>query len=217
MNLEEIIRDECVPQGDCMLTVQDINGEAGFLYFKDGELIEANYAALWGKDAMAQILTWELAEHTVAPLPLGIKRSLWDAMEVLLNPGIQPTSSGRLPVINTRTISKRAAPESTAYDHFKTVPGVTKIVTLENGRHKSIWEDEEMPAETTDWLEDFLQKAKVVGETLGLGRLDKWTISTDRYHIVTFKQEGVFIGVLRRHEVGMDDFEASCQYASQRE
>jgi hypothetical protein len=95
-SLEEIIRKECLPLRDCMLTITDANGEAAFLYFKEGELIEANYAALWGKDALAQIVSWKLADGTVAPLPLGIKRSLWDQIEFLLNPGMAATASGKL-------------------------------------------------------------------------------------------------------------------------
>src|ERR1700683_5115387 len=87
-SIEDIIRQECLPLRDCMLTVTDANGEAAFLYFKEGELIEANYAALWGKEALAQIISWKLADSTVAPLPLGIKRSLWDQIEFLLNPGL---------------------------------------------------------------------------------------------------------------------------------
>src|SRR5471030_2074775 len=85
-SLEEIIRKECLPLRDCMLTITDANGEAAFLYFKEGELIEANYAALWGKEALGQIVGWKLDDYTVAPLPLGIKRSLWDQVELLLNP-----------------------------------------------------------------------------------------------------------------------------------
>src|SRR5271154_4944654 len=97
--LEEVIRKECLPLRDCMLTITDANGEAAFLYFKEGELIEANYAALWGKEALGQIITWKLAEKTVAPLPLGIKRSLWDQLEFLLNPAMVPTASGKLPTV----------------------------------------------------------------------------------------------------------------------
>ena len=78
-SLEEIIRKECLPLRDCMLTITDSNGEAAFLYFKEGELIEANYAALWGKDALAQIVTWKLAERTVAPAPLiKLLHNHWD-------------------------------------------------------------------------------------------------------------------------------------------
>jgi hypothetical protein len=94
-SLEEIIRKECLPLRDCMLTVTDSTGEAAFLYFKEGELIEANYSALWGKEALAQIITWKLADSTIAPLPLGIKRSLWDQIEFLLNPGLAATASAK--------------------------------------------------------------------------------------------------------------------------
>src|SRR5271154_1457767 len=94
--LEDIIRKECLPLRDCMLTITDAHGEAAFLYFKEGELIEANYAALWGKEALAQIAPWKLADFAVAPLPLGIKRSLWDPIEFLLNPGSAASASGRI-------------------------------------------------------------------------------------------------------------------------
>src|SRR5471032_247101 len=99
LTLEEIIRKECLPLRDCMLTVTDASYEAAFLYFKEGELIEANYAALWGKDALAQIVTWKIEGQTIAPLPLGIKRSLWDRLEYLLDPSLAPTASGRLPAL----------------------------------------------------------------------------------------------------------------------
>src|SRR5476649_2440723 len=109
-SLEEIIRKDCLPLRDCMLTITDANGEAAFLYFKEGELIESNYAALWGKEALAQIVGWKLADYTVAPLPLGIKRSLWDQVEFLLNPGAVTTASGRVasrpgPTFNTQKLS----------------------------------------------------------------------------------------------------------------
>ena len=125
-SIEEIIRMECLPLLDCMLTVTDANGEAAFLYFKEGELIEANYAALWGKEALAQIITWKLEEHTVAPLPLGIKRSLWDQIEYLLNPSLVPTPSGRLPVLPAFRAQKVA---SSPFDRFKTIPGLLKLLS----------------------------------------------------------------------------------------
>ena len=110
--IEEIIRQECLPLRDCMLTLTDANGEAAFLYFKEGELIEANYAALWGKEALAQIVTWKLEDRTVAPLPLGIKRSLWDRLEYLLNPGLAPTASGKLPAMPAVRLRPRRRPQA---------------------------------------------------------------------------------------------------------
>src|SRR5258706_11153977 len=131
-SLEEIIRKECLPLRDCMLTITDANGEAAFLYFKEAELIEANYAALWGKDALAQIVTWKLAERTVAPLPLGIKRSLWDQIEFLLNPSLVATASGKLPVLPAfRPVKSGPA---TPFDRYKAIPGLLKLIHLERNK-----------------------------------------------------------------------------------
>src|SRR5260221_11581070 len=116
LSVEEKNRKECLPLRDCMLTITDANGEAAFLYFKEGELIEANYAALWGKEALAQIVTWTLAERTIAPLPLGIKRSLWDQIEYLLNPALAPTASGKLPTLPAFS-ARKSAPAS-PFDRF---------------------------------------------------------------------------------------------------
>src|SRR5271168_273378 len=129
LSLEEIIRKECLPLRDCMLTITDANGEAAFLYFKEGELIEANYSALWGKEALAQIVSWKLADSTVAPLPLGIKRSLWDQIEFLLNPGLAATASGKLlgrssgPIFNAQSLTP-----SSPFDRFKAITGLLKMV-----------------------------------------------------------------------------------------
>src|ERR1700679_2606554 len=128
-SLEEVIRKECLPLRDCMLTVTDANGEEAFLYFKEGELIEANYAALWGKDALAQIVTWKLAERTVAPLPLGIKRSLWDQIEFLLNPGRINTASGKVAILPAFQ-GQRFAPSS-PFERYKAIPGLQKLMHLE--------------------------------------------------------------------------------------
>src|SRR5271155_486788 len=126
-SLEEIIRKECLPLRDCMLTITDASGEAAFLYFKEGELIEANYAALWGKEALAQIVGWKLAERTIAPLPLGIKRSLWDKIEFLLNPGLVATSSGKLPKLPTFSTAHKIGPSS-PFDRYKAISGLLKLV-----------------------------------------------------------------------------------------
>src|ERR1700733_12494226 len=142
--LEEIIRKDCLPLRDCMLTVTDANGEAAFLYFKEGELIEANYAALWGKEALAQIVTWKLAERTVAPLPLGIKRSLWDQIEFLLNPGLMATASGKLPVLPAFPTPKTSS--SSPFDRFKAIAGLLRMVQIERDKEVVIYDGGATPA-----------------------------------------------------------------------
>jgi len=210
-SLEEIIRKECLPLRDCMLTITDANGEAAFLYFKEGELIEANYAALWGKEALAQIISWKLAEKTVAPLPLGIKRSLWDQLEFLLNPAMAPTASGKLPVIPAFNAQKLGP--ASPFDRYKAIAGLLKLVHIEKGKAKPVYESEEAKAsgesENTDWLVEFADRVKSVGDTLGFGSCEKWTIDTERYQVVGLCHDESFIALLRRKDAVQDDLEAA--------
>jgi hypothetical protein len=208
--LEEIIRLECLPLRDCMLTVTDSNGEAAFLYFKEGELIEANYAALWGKDALAQIVTWKLSERTVAPLPLGIKRSLWDRIEYLLNPSLSPTASGRLPALPSFPIRKE---QSSPFDRFKAVPNLLKMVYLDREKETIIYEGgkDKNDTEHTEWLIEFAARVKSVGDTLGFGHCEKWTVDTERYQVVGLSHDTNFIALLRRKDAVQDDLESAVE------
>lgn len=204
--LEKIIREECLPQQDCMLTVQDTGGEAGFLYFKGGELIEANFAALWGKEAVSHLVTWEIAEHTVTPLPLGIKRSLWDPLDALLNPDIDPSTVDPVkPVFQAS--KKNEAP--TPWDDYKDLPGVTKIVHFVKGKGETVFESEGDMSHSTDYLDELITRAAALGDSLGMGKLQRWTLSTDRYQVVGMRHQGDLIAVLRKHDTGADDFEAA--------
>ena len=206
-SIEEIIRKECLPMRDCMLTITDSNGEAAFLYFKDSELIEANYAALWGKDALAQIVTWKVADRTLAPLPLGIKRSLWDQLEFLLDPSLVPTASGRLPKLPAFP-TRKAAPAS-PFDRFKAVPNLLRMVYIDSDKETVIYEGgvDHNDTESTEWLIDFARRVKSVGETLGFGMCEKWTVDTERYQVVGLSHDLSFITLLRRKDLVQDDLE----------
>ncbi len=208
-SLEEIIRKECLPLRDCMLTITDSNGEAAFLYFKEGELIEANYAALWGKDALAQIVGWKLAEQTVAPLPLGIKRSLWDQIEFLLNPGLVATASGKLPSLPN--FNSRRVDSSSPFDRYKAIDGLQKLLQVDKTKATVIYEDmtKQGESENAEWLVDFANRVKSVGDTLGFGNCEKWTIDTERYQVVGLGHDDGFLALLRRKDAFQDDLESA--------
>jgi hypothetical protein len=207
-SLEEIIRKDCLPQRDCMLTITDANGEAAFLYFKEGELIEANYAALWGKEALAQIVTWKLADSTVAPLPLGIKRSLWDQIEFLLNPGAA-TVSGKL-ALRPNFQAQKSAP-STPFDRFKAITGLLKMIQIAKGKEDVIYDapDGQGDTEATAWLVEFADRAKAVGDTLGFGMCEKWTIDTEKFQVVGLNHDDSFVVLMRRKDDFQDDLDAA--------
>ncbi len=211
-SLEEIIHKECLPLRDCMLTITDASGEAAFLYFKEGELIEANYAALWGKEALAQIVTWQLADRTVAPLPLGIKRSLWDQIEFLLNPGMA-TASGKIPVRSGPVFNAQKTAPKSPFDRFKAIAGLQKMIQIERGKENVLFEapDTDGSTENTAWLVDFAERAKAVGDTLGFGICEKWTVDTEKYQVVGLNHDESFIVLLRRKDDMQDDLDTAVE------
>lgn len=212
-SLEDIIRQECLPLRDCMLTITDANGEAAFLYFKEGELIEANYAALWGKDALIQIVSWKVDGQTIAPLPLGIKRSLWDKLEYLLNPSLAPTASGRLPALPT--VRPDHSGPASPFDRFKAVPNLLKMIYLEDEKETVVFDSAKDKAQTenTQWLAKFAERVRSVGDTLGFGVCEKWTVDTERYQVVSLSHDACFITLLRAKDTSQEDLETAVNAA----
>ena len=208
-SLEEIIRKDCLPLRDCMLTITDASGEAAFLYFKEGELIEANYAALWGKEALAQIVAWKLDDYTVAPLPLGIKRSLWDQIEFLLNPGSATTASGRLASRTGPTFNLERAKTSSPFDRFKAISGLLKMIQIDKGKMTVLFEAADEEVENTDCLSEFADRSRSLGDTLGFGACEKWAIDTERYQVVGLAHDEGFIILARRKDAFQEDLDAA--------
>jgi hypothetical protein len=207
-SLEEVIRRDCLPQRDCMLTITDLQGEAAFLYFKEGELIEANYAALWGKEALAQIVNWQLADQAIAPLPLGIKRSLWDPIEFLLHPSLTGSASGRQ---GSPSAAARSMAAASPFERFTVIEGLLKMVQFEKDKENVIYEDTAAGAgeEDTSWLKEFADRAKAVGDTLGFGTCNKWTVDTERYQAVGLTYDESFLVLLRRKDGFQEDLESA--------
>src|SRR5579871_2470161 len=210
LSLENIIRKECVPVLDCMLTVTDTSGEAAFLYFKEGELVEANFASLWGRDALAEILNWTICSRAIAPLPLGIKRSLWEPLEELLHRGGVSRSGGL--GLGTASLAPRKLAASTpgALDRYKRIPNLLKMVEISRERETVLHEGAEKASpEETEWLVEFASRVRAVGETLGFGSCDRWMIETEKTQIVAFARDDGFVALLRRKVPMQDDLEAA--------
>ena len=211
LSLEHVVRQECLPAGDCMLTVTDDTGEAGFLYFKEGQLIEANFSSLWGQDALSEILKWRLCARALAPLPLGIKRSLWEPLEHLLYPGVKVTLSGTLPTLPAFKTRRTPAPVLRGLDRFRNIPNLLRMVELGAKGETILFEApvERGEQEETEWLVDFASRVRAVGETLGFGACEKWAIDTDQSQIVGFRHEDKFVAVLRHKDAMQDDLESA--------
>ena len=219
LSLEQIIRSECIPSLDCMLTITDESGEAAFLYFKEAELVEANFASLWGRDALTEILKWRICARAIAPLPLGIKRSLWDPLDQLLHPDAPVTASGHVvasPKFKTRHLANPSTP--TALERYKNIPNLLKMVELDRKRETVLFEaplEKGVSSEDTQWLVEFAGRVRAVGETLGFGACDKWTIETDKNQIVGFARDDKFLALVRHKDAMQEDLESAVTTVSE--
>ena len=64
-------------------------------------------------------------------------------------------------------------------------------------------------SENADWLVEFADRVKSVGDTLGFGMCEKWTIDTEKYQVVGLSHDESFIALLRRKDAVQDDLEAA--------
>jgi hypothetical protein len=48
-----------------------------------------------------------------------------------------------------------------------------------------------------------------VGDTLGVGSCEKWTIDTERYQVVGLSHDEGYIALLRRKDAYQDDLESA--------
>jgi hypothetical protein len=86
-----------------------------------------------------------------------------------------------------------------------------KIIQLEKGTANVIFEaaPAEGGNENTAWLAEFSDRAKAVGDTLGFGICEKWTVDTERYQVVGLNHDESFIVLLRRKEDFQDDLDSA--------
>jgi hypothetical protein len=224
----DIIEGECLPRRDCMLTVQDTTGEAGFLYFKEGELIEANCANRWGQDALARISEWQLAEHFVAPLPLGIKRSLWGSLSSLFSgetqlPTVELEEHPAAPALEAlaEVAASLNVPDEAAGDilhALQEISGLQQVGLMKSGQYRVLHQAPgEGNAHATlhhnlgEWLPDFIKRGHSLGEMIGFGRVQGLGVSSERTQVVGVQQKAGLLLVSRLDDAGLDDLEESCR------
>jgi hypothetical protein len=63
--------------------------------------------------------------------------------------------------------------------------------------------------EETQWLVEFAGRVRAVGETLGFGACEKWTIETDKNQIVGFARDDKFLALVRHKDAMQDDLESA--------
>jgi hypothetical protein len=222
-SLIQIIRDECMPYRNCMLTLTDRSGETGFIYFKDAQLIEANSGAEWGMDALRKICDWEIASHGLSELPYGIKRTLWEPVDKLFDSllgagagasllaAVQALPEGEEKI---DIVTEQVAPDdpmAALYMQLSALPGFISLVRDE-GRGMRLLEGSPLPAGfTQDWLEQFDDRLQQTGGGLGAGYLEHWMLELEDSRLLRLRHGKNHLILRSDLTVLPDDFESGVQ------
>jgi len=212
IDLVDLIQTQCVPQRNCLLTVTDITGESGFLYFRDAELIEANYATTWGRDAFDKIITWSIAQYALSDLPMGIKRAIWEPVDSILEEVLgtkagEKVRSAFQSLPDTYDGTEAGPPEETtqldarrlAFLSIREQPNFLALFLIEEGRGRLLFSVENRTLPPGEWLTSLFRRLGDIGQSLGGGRVRGSCIWTDLYMIWIFEESGTGIIVLTEH------------------
>ncbi|MDX6766772.1 MAG: hypothetical protein SFU85_08270 [Candidatus Methylacidiphilales bacterium] len=220
INLIEIIKTECLPRRNCMLSVFEDAGESGFLYFKDAQLIEVNSGKLWANDALKLMLGWQLSSYTLGELPRGIKRTIWEPLDRVIEDlvgaeaahGLKDAigdfatggpSSGPMPVLPLAMQD----PFLWFVDKLETLSGF--ICAMKDDGENIIPLIGKVPDQvlSPDWFRQFSEKVAVLGQSLGAGEAEEWYLETELCRVWRFHIHERYIIVFASLEVLPDEFE----------
>ncbi|NJK92440.1 MAG: hypothetical protein HC904_11770 [Blastochloris sp.] len=221
-DLIDIIRTECVPNRNCMLTVFDHYGESGFLYFKDAQLIEVNTGKLWGNHALGEVFKWRLSSYTLGELPIGIKRSLWDPLDKLIEQfagegaaaglmdllrDLPDGATGPIPTLRLHETS----PLAPLAERIQAVPGFLALFQEEQGSLVKLAGRTPVAAMTPEWFDDFYAKTAVMSDSLGSGLLLEWFLDLEVCRLWKIQRGLYHLIVISDLESDADEFEETCR------
>lgn len=167
-----IIKAQCLPRQSCMLSVINDKGETGFLYFQESQLIEVNCGSIWGQDAFQTILLWSIVKHSVGELPSGIKRTIWQPWEEIVQ-----TAQQKTPTLN---LHERA-------QQCMKIEGFLALYEKMNDQLRLV-EGNDIKADV--WYDAFKQKGAELERVLNAGSLKNFSVLTPDFQAWALEAEG---------------------------
>jgi hypothetical protein len=222
INLIEIIKTECLPRRNCMLSVFESGGESGFLYFKDSQLIEVNSGKLWAKEALQTLFRWNLQSYTLGDLPRGIKRTIWEPLDKVIEDLAGAEAAHAIKVAAADDFSPGTRPSSAVspmlplamqdpflwfVDRLHTLPGFLAAMKDDGDSIHPLVGIAPAHVLSSEWFRQFSDKVGGMGDALGAGVLLEWYLETDVCRVWRFHIHERHIIIFSNVEVLPDEFE----------
>lgn len=222
INLIEIVKNECISERNCMLSLYSEDSDSGFLYFKEAQLIEVNAGKLWGKEALAMIVSWNLSSYNISELPRGIKRTIWEPLDQIFAELVDAESAqsigqamGSLQMDNLQDSSEIAPALKDALApvvrKLQDLPGFLAVFKESDGNLRQL--SGSIPSQTlsTDWFLQFTSRASELGEGLGAGTLQSWFMEVEDCRVWYLPCAETHLLIFASTDGMVDDFEQACR------
>ncbi len=201
-----------------MLTVYNEQGDSGFMYFKEAQLIEVNAGKLWGKDALATIVQWPLTSNNVTELPRGIKRTIWEPLDQIFSELVDAASGQSLGEVmdnlqmddleeNVSANPGLQDPITPMVRKLEELPGFLAVYKEYGKEVRQLSGGIPSKALSTDWFEQFTSRAREMGEGLGAGTLSEWFIEIEECRVWYIEANEVRLFIFSSTDGMVDDFE----------
>ena len=204
-----------------MLTVYNEQGDSGFLYFKEAQLIEVNAGKLWGKDALITIVSWPLTSNNVTELPRGIKRTIWEPLDQIFAELVDAESGASLgQVMGSLQLDDLAEsatgpapglqdPITPMVKKMEELPGFLAVYKEYGNELRQLSGGIPSKALSTDWFIQFTARTKEMGDGLGAGMLKEWYIEIEECRVWFIQIEQASLYIFSSVDVMVDEFETS--------
>lgn len=221
-NLIDIIKLECLPRRSCMLTLYDAQNENAFLYFKEAQLIEVNAGTLWGKDALKMIFSWEISSYDIGELPMGIKRTIWESLDVIVEElvnrevaqdvgdAMRSLEVGDVPTPSSDLSSLRDAIQP-YIDQLSVLPGFLALYKTHKNNTRLLAGKAPTRAVSAEWLSQFTDRVTRLGDSLSAGVLLNWYLEVNDFRVWRIEIEGEIVYLMSDLNSNPDEFEAAFQ------
>lgn len=207
-----------------MLSLYNQSGDSGFLYFKEAQLIEVNAGKLWGKQALATIVTWELSSYNISELPRGIKRTIWEPLDQIFAEFVDAESAGSIGEAIGRLqmdYLEESAPVPAALldslapvvGRLREIPGIVAIFKESGETIRQVHGDTPSHSLSNDWFVQFKSRAEALGEGLGSGLLKEWFLEVSDCRVWSVPVQETQLLIFSDRECNLEEFEFAMREA----
>jgi len=224
-NLIDIIKLECLPRRSCMLTLFDAQNDSAFLYFKEAQLIEVNAGTFWGKEALAVILNWEINSYDLGDLPMGIKRTIWESLDSIIEELVNREAAQEVgQAIRSLTVEDAPTPSQDLsalkddiqpfIDHFSAIPGFLSLYKAVGDRVRLLAGKAPIRSISAEWFSQFTDRVARLGENLSAGVLVEWYLEVDEFRVWRLEVDGHVIYLVSDVHSSPEEFESAFREVS---